>query len=583
MASSVDPRSVGPAPRVLVVDDEPTVLDVFREYLASEGYEVTAVESGEDAVNVLGRVRPDVILTDLNLPGLSGLDVMRQARTADPEVAVIVVTGHASASSAIDALRQGAYDYVTKPPDLYDVGQIVQRAIASRRLREDNRRLLAELQMKNEILSRHEQELVERVRLATWQMQRLYDVGNEIGANLDLVTRLGVITGKAAEMTGAAAAAVFLRQEESEPFHLASTHGLDGEGRPALPSSLPAATVVLAPTGEPSICRWKPGGSDSPTGLANGATSDFSAALLVPMAASGQITGMLLLLGTKGFTSDDEKFIALYATQATIFIRNSQLFEHTKSLDRLKSEFVAVVSHEIRTPLTSVKGALELLGDDRYFRNTEQQGKLLTIAHANAERLLLLINDILDFSKLENASLPMTIEPVQLEPILQQAVHNLRTMIEERNIVVDLELATGLPDLMLDPSRITQVVTNLLSNAMKFSPGEGHIEILAERWQGLVRVGVRDHGEGISPQDLPKLFRKFSQIDSGPTRKVGGTGLGLVICKGIVEQHGGTIWVESTHGEGSTFYFTLPISERGVGEVGPAALTSGTSENRNAA
>ncbi|HZJ72791.1 MAG TPA: response regulator, partial [Planctomycetota bacterium] len=247
------------APRVLVVDDEPTVLDVFREYLAGEGYDITAVGSGEEAVSVLGKVKPDVILTDLNLPGLSGLDVMRQARTADPEVAVIVVTGHASASSAIDALRQGAYDYVTKPPDLYDVGQIVQRAIASRRLREDNRRLLAELRMKNEILSRHEQELVERVKLATWQMQRLYDVGNEIGANLDLVTRLGVITGKAAEMTGAAAAAVFLRQEESEPFHLASTHNLEGEGRPPLPSSLPAATVVLTSTGEPAICRWKPG------------------------------------------------------------------------------------------------------------------------------------------------------------------------------------------------------------------------------------------------------------------------------------------------------------------------------------
>src|SRR5262249_49407230 len=152
------------------------------------------------------------------------------------------------------------------------------------------------------------------------------------------------------------------------------------------------------------------------------------------------------------------------------------------------------------TPLTSVKGALELLGDDRYFRNSDQQQKLLTIAHANAERLLLLINDILDFSKLENASLPMTIEAVRVEPILQQAVHHLRTMIEERRIVVDLRIAADLPELMLDPGRITQVVTNLLSNAMKFSPGESHIEILAEKWQGMVRVGVRDHGEGISPQ-----------------------------------------------------------------------------------
>src|SRR4029077_6161692 len=119
-----------------------------------------------------------------------------------------------------------------------------------------------------------------------------------------------------------------------------------------------------------------------------------------------------------GFTSDDENFLALFAAQAAIAVRNSQLFEHTKSLDRLKSEFVAVVSHEIRTPLTSVKGAVELLSDDRYFKNNEQQTKLLTIAHATPERLLVLINDTRDFSKLESASLPMSIERQRLEPVV---------------------------------------------------------------------------------------------------------------------------------------------------------------------
>ncbi|HEX6843856.1 MAG TPA: ATP-binding protein, partial [Actinomycetota bacterium] len=109
-------------------------------------------------------------------------------------------------------------------------------------------------------------------------------------------------------------------------------------------------------------------------------------------------------------------------------------------------------------------------------------------------------------------------------------------------------------------NRIAQVLTNLLSNAIKFSPQGGSIEIDAETAGDVVRVGVHDHGEGIAAQDVPKLFRKFSQLDSGSTRKVGGTGLGLVICKGIVEQHGGKIWVESTPGLGSTFYFTLPLA-----------------------
>jgi signal transduction histidine kinase len=173
-----------------------------------------------------------------------------------------------------------------------------------------------------------------------------------------------------------------------------------------------------------------------------------------------------------------------------------------------------------------------------------------------------LINDILDFSKLESESMPMNIERQRLEPVVQQAAHHMRTMLEERHLQLELQLASDLPDLMLDSIRLAQVLTNLLSNAAKFSPAHGRIEIMAEPVDGAVKIGVRDHGEGIAPADLPKLFRKFSQVDSSATRKAGGTGLGLVICKGIIEKHGGKIWVESTPGLGSTFYFTLPIADR---------------------
>ena len=263
-----------------------------------------------------------------------------------------------------------------------------------------------------------------------------------------------------------------------------------------------------------------------------------------------------------GFSAADERFLALYASQAAIAVRNSQLFEHTKTLDRLKSEFVAVVSHEIRTPLTSVKGAVELLADPRYFPNNEQQTKLLNIAHANAERLLVLINDILDFSKLENAALPMSLERSSIAPVIEQAAHNLRTLIEDRDIQMDVKVTPGLPDLYIDASRIAQVFTNLLSNAIKFSPAGGRVVLGAQAVGGEVRVSVGDSGEGIAAEDLPKLFRKFTQVDSSATRKAGGTGLGLVICKGIVEQHGGKIWVESKPGVGSTFFFTLPFADR---------------------
>jgi signal transduction histidine kinase len=142
--------------------------------------------------------------------------------------------------------------------------------------------------------------------------------------------------------------------------------------------------------------------------------------------------------------------------------------------------------------------------------------------------------------------------------VLQQAAANLRTLLEEHRIQFETRFDPELPDLMIDGGRITQVVTNLLSNAIKFSPPGERIELAAAVDGGRVRVSVRDRGEGIAAQDLTKLFQKFSQVDTSATRRAGGTGLGLVICKGIVEQHGGTIHVESAPGHGSTFSFVLP-------------------------
>jgi signal transduction histidine kinase len=572
--SGVSPADDMDAPaRVLVVDDEPSVVDVFREFLSGEGYDLGVATSGEEALRVLPEFRPDIVLTDINLPGLSGLEVMRFAKSVDPEVAVIVVTGYASASTAIDALRQGAYDYVTKPFDLADVQQIVERGIANRRLKAINRRLVEELRLKNEQLQRHETELRERVRLATWQMTTLYEVGKEINASLELAPRLSLIAAKAAEFTGAPASVIYLRSQDGEPFLPDAAYGVALSAREEAKDVLPGAGAALGSASGGRPVRAVLSDADPPLRLPGAPELEVTSLLAVPLDAGGQAIGVLVALNKPGgFSDDDESFLALYASQAAIAVRNSQLYEHTKSLDRLKSEFVAVVSHEIRTPLTSVKGAVELLSDDRYFRNNEQQTKLLTIAHANADRLLVLINDILDFSKLESASLPMNMERQRLEPVVHQAAHNLRTMVEEKRIHLDFLLSPELPDLMVDSNRIAQVLTNLLSNAIKFSQPGGRIEIMAEPWEGGVRVGVRDHGEGIAKENLPRLFRKFSQIDSSSTRKAGGTGLGLVISKGIVEQHAGRIWVESTPGEGSTFFFSLPIADRAAApEVKPVA------------
>jgi len=559
-------------PRVLVVEDDDTVADVLREVLLDQPFQCDFAASAEEALAKLTLEPPDLILTDIALPGKTGLDVMREARALDPEVAVILMTGYASVQTAIDALRQGADDYVTKPfDDIADLPVMVEKRLRNRRLRAENRALMEELRIKNEVLQRHEQELREKVEQATWQLGTLYRVSMEIGAGIDLEPMLRRIGETTAQIMAAPAAVVYLHHEETAEYRPAAPHGVvleeAAEGRPQ----------VMAGSGPVGMCAFdlrpvRHGEAATAPFAVPGVRETSGSLLAVPLVQGNQALGVLVALDKPdGFNGDDQEFLSLFASQVAVQIRNSQLFEHTKSLDRLKSEFVAVVSHETRTPLTSVKGALELLFDERYFKNNEQQVKLLTIAHANAERMLLLINDILDFSKLESASLPMTIERQSLEPVVRQAAHNLRMLIEERRIQLELELPSELPDALIDAHRIAQVLTNLLSNAIKFSPAGGRIEVAARMLGKDLRVQVRDHGDGIAAKDVPKLFRKFQQIDSGATRKVGGTGLGLVICKGIVEQHGGQVGVDTEPGEGSTFWFTLPAAESGATEVRGAA------------
>ena len=548
-------------PRILVVDDEETVADVCREFLSGEGYEITVASSGEEALKILPILRPDVVLTDINLPGISGIEVTRHAKSLDAEICVVVLTGHASTANAIDALRQGAHDYITKPFDLEAVHKIIKGGLAHRRLRVLNRELIEELRSKNEILSHHEQHLRERVRIATAHLTTLYETGKAISANLELGPRLQVICAMAAQSVGAPIAVLFLKREQQADFVVAAAHGLD------LPPDGPV--TFLEGQGDPGVAvverrTLRRGASEQGEIELPGVEGGVRSLLVTPLVAENEVLGVLAVADKPaGFGPDDENFITLFASQSGIAVRNSLLFEKTKSLDRMKSEFVAVVSHEIRTPLTSIRGAIELLGDDRYFQNNDQQVKLLAIGYANTERLLMLIGDILDFSKIESGSLTMHLERQRLEPVVAQATHNLRTLIEERHIQLETIMAPDLPDLLIDANRISQVITNLLSNAIKFSHADGKIEVFAECWEGKVRLGVRDHGEGIAAHNLPKLFQKFTQIDSTSTRRAGGTGLGLVISKGIVERHGGQISVESTLHEGSTFYVILPLAPAG--------------------
>ncbi len=542
--------------RILVVDDEPTIIELISEYLGSLGHEIHSVTNAEDALLELQGWRPDAVLTDLNLPGASGLEVVRAAKERDSEVCVVVITGQATTDTAIDALRHGAYDYLQKPFDLVDLQRTVERGIEARWLAHTNRSLVEELR-------RHERELSRKVQLATWQMKTLFELSSRMSRNLNLDFRLQFICQKGAELTGGRASVLFLRAEDDEEeFAARAGFGLDATRWSALRFSGRAGLSGKAVVERVAIRRVGPGIAPAERPAEADPWHDLrpESVLVVPLVTEQGVLGTLTVLDKPGgFTQEDEDFLTLFAGSAAIALENAILYERTLELDRLKSEFVAVVSHEIRTPLTVIKGALEILGDRRLWEIDPRQDRLLIGAQANCDRLLVLIRDILDFSKLDSNAMMMSLAPTSVGGVLHTVASDLGPLLADRQLELVEDVAPDLPLVMLDEYRIVQVVTNLVSNAVKFSAPGKRVHLSAERRNGNVIVHVRDEGEGIAPRDRKRLFQKFSQVDSSTTRKVGGTGLGLVICKAIVEAHGGAIWCESEVGSGSTFSFRLPI------------------------
>jgi PAS domain S-box-containing protein len=244
-----------------------------------------------------------------------------------------------------------------------------------------------------------------------------------------------------------------------------------------------------------------------------------------------------------------------------------------KATDRLKNDFISTVSHELRTPLTSILGSLGLVTGGVAGEIPVQARAMLEIAHKNSERLVRLINDILDIEKIESGKMAFRIEPMELMPLVEHAIDANRTYGEQLGVGFVLREALPGAVVRVDSDRLTQVVTNLMSNAAKFSPRGGVVAVAVTRREGRVRVAVSDQGPGIPDEFRDRIFQKFAQADSSDTRQKGGTGLGLSISKAIVERLGGQIGFETAAGVGTTFYFELP--ELHVEEPAAAAASAG--------
>ena len=290
--------------------------------------------------------------------------------------------------------------------------------------------------------------------------------------------------------------------------------------------------------------------------------------ILLPRATSG------VTIAEYDFRRDDGTVLPIEASIATLADGRVQIIardiSNRRELERLKDEFVSIVSHELRTPLTSIRGALGLLESGKLAAAPEKANRMLTVAVSNTDRLIRLINDILDFERIDSGALAMDFAWCSARHIATQVIEALQPVADQAAVRLIMRGA----DLRMwaDPDRLTQTLTNLVSNAIKFSERNSVVAIGFSSSSEGIEFEVRDSGRGIPAEKLESIFERFQQVDASDARQKGGSGLGLAICRSIIVQHGGRIWAENNAGAGSVFKFVLPTPAGG--EVGEPPLAA---------
>jgi signal transduction histidine kinase len=296
--------------------------------------------------------------------------------------------------------------------------------------------------------------------------------------------------------------------------------------------------------------------------------------LCVPIRRESGAIGIIFLetASSYGFSDDTSVFLSRLSDHAAIAVSNAKLYTEIQRANLTKSEFVSAAAHELKNPLTSIKGYSDLLVGGAVGPVSKKQASFLTTIRSNAERMRTLVSDLQDMSRIEAGQLLLKFSKVSLVKAVDEVVDTLEKQIQEKTQIIENHIPEDFPPLWCDDTRLIQILTNLVSNAHKYTPAGGqigiHAELVANRWEKdgaeqVVHISVSDDGFGINKADQQQVFQQFFRSEDPKVREATGTGLGLSITKQLIEMQGGRIWFESESGEGTIFHFTLPITENG--------------------
>ncbi len=411
-----------------------------------------------------------------------------------------------------------------------------------------------------------DQELTARVE----ELSVMQRIDRELNTSLDTSTAMRITLEWAMRQSNATAGLVgVLLAEEPAGIRVMASQGYDKEMEPYENALLPTAQYELNEAVEQGLpIRRSLNGRASTQALLEGGQSQS----IIPIRRETNTIGLLLLESTEENPLSDETmgFLVRLSDHASIAISNAQLYTAVQQANLAKSDFVSFVAHELKNPLTSVKGYTELIAKQAVGPVNEMQANFLgTISH-NIERINTLVSDLNDMAKIEVGRLRLDFKATGVPEMVDKVIMSTKKQIEEKQQTLLLNVPKDLPLVWADRMRVEQVMVNLVSNAHKYTPAGGNVEVAAEvcdnQWDEngparVVHLWVKDNGIGINEEDQKKIFQKFFRSDDPKTREVTGTGLGLNITKSLVEMQGGRIWFESEFRKGTTFHFTIPVSE----------------------
>jgi len=285
--------------------------------------------------------------------------------------------------------------------------------------------------------------------------------------------------------------------------------------------------------------------------------------LTCPLIAMGKHIGFMFFSSFTPHTYENVhiQFFMQIAGQLSVIVEKGRLYQQLVELNELKNKFLGIAAHDLRNPIGIVKGYVEMIRHGYYGEVSQPQIEIFKKVENTTGNMLNMVNDLLDISAIETGKLVMNPEEVDLAVFLNESYEYNHLLAMQKKIELKMELESNLPKLIMDPERINQVLTNLITNAIKFSYPGTAIWVRARRENDSIHISIHDQGQGIPEDEMSKIFQDFGRTSVRPTAGEKSTGLGLAICKRIVEAHGGKIWVESKAGEGSTFTFSLPVKK----------------------